>query len=283
MNKRNFILIGAVLLGLWGTDAPADPLVRRVISLSPIITETIYLVGGEEKLVANTTYCNTPVAARSLEKIGSVTQMNVEKIIRLAPDLVIASALSREKQLRILEQQSIPVFRARNPKTFEQMCEMTLEIGTILEQEQSARVIVERAQKHARRIFERTRNLPKPRVFLQIGLKPLHSANKEMFINEYIRYCGGINIAENESSGIYSREKVIQENPNVILIATMGTSKGAGELERQKWLGFKSIDAVKKNRVHVLDPEMICSPTPDTFVAGLSVVFPLLHPEERNE
>ena len=284
MNKRNFIFIGVVLLGLWGTDALADPLVQRVISLSPIITETIYLVGGEEKLIANTTYCNTPIAARSLEKIGSVTQMNVEKIIRLAPDLVIASALSREKQLRILEQQSILVFRARNPKTFEQMCEMTLEIGTILEQEQSARVIVERAQKHARRIFERTRNLPKPRVFLQIGLKPLHSANKEMFINEYIRYCGGINIAENESSGIYSREKVIQNNPNIILIATMGTSKRAGQLEQQKWMAFKSLDAVKNNRVHVLDPEMICSPTPDTFVQGLRVILPLLHPEgEANE
>ncbi|RLB87515.1 MAG: cobalamide ABC transporter substrate-binding protein [Deltaproteobacteria bacterium] len=283
MNKRNFILVGAVLLGLWGTGALADPLVLRVISLSPIITETIYLLGAQEKLIANTTYCNFPVAARSLEKIGSVTQMNVEKIIRLAPDLVIASALSREKQLKILEQQFIPVFRARNPKTFEQMCEMTLEIGTILEQKQRARIIVETAQKNARRIFEGTRNLPKPRVFLQIGLKPLHSANKEMFINEYILYCGGINIAENESSGIYSREKVIQENPNVILIATMGTSKRAGKLERQKWMGFKSIDAVKKNRVHVLDPEMILSPTPETFVKGLEVVFPLLHPGEKNE
>lgn len=283
MNQRYLILMGVVLLGLLGTEALADPSIRRVISLSPIITETIYLVGGQERLIADTTYCNTPAAAQSLEKIGSVTQMNVEKIIRLSPDLVIASALSREKQLRILEQQSIPVFRARNPKTFEQMCAMTLEIGTLLEQEQRARVIVETAQQHARQIFERTRHLVKPRVFLQIGLKPLHSANREMFVNEYIRYCGGINIAENESSGIYSREKVIRENPTVILIATMGTSKRAGELERQRWMGFKSIDAVKKNRVHVLDPEMICSPTPDTFVAGLSLVFPLLHPEQRDE
>jgi ABC-type Fe3+-hydroxamate transport system substrate-binding protein len=283
MNTRHLILLGVVLLGLWGTEALADPSIRRVISLSPIITETIYLVGAQERLIANTTYCNTPEAAKSLEKIGSVTQMNVEKIIRLAPDLVIASALSREKQLKILEQQSIQVFRARNPKSFEQMCEMTLEIGIILEQEQAARVIVEKAQKQARDMLERTQHLSKPRVFLQIGLKPLHSANREMFINEYIRYCGGINIAENESSGVYSREKVIQENPNVILIATMGTSKRAGELERKKWMGFKGIDAVKKNRVYVLDPEMICSPTPDTFVEGLKVVFPLLHPEQDNE
>ncbi len=127
--------------------------------------------------------------------------------------------------------------------------------------------------------MEKTCGLEKPRVFLQIGLKPLHSANKDMFINEYIRYGGGINIAENESSGIYSREKVIRENPQIILIATMGTSKKAGLLERQRWMSFHSIDAVKKKRLHVLDPEMICSPTPATFVKGLKSLVPLIHPE----
>lgn len=275
-----FWLVASVLAGA-ARPVLAAPAFQRVISLSPIITETIYLVGAEGKLIADTTYCNTPKAAQFKEKIGSVTQMNVEKIIRLQPDLVIASALSREKQLKILEGQSISILRAQNPKTFEQMCEMTLMIGKTLGQEPAARIIVDKAQKQANRILEQTQNLVKPKVFLQIGLKPLHSANREMFINEYIRYGGGINIAENESSGIYSREKVIRENPDVILIATMGTSKRAGELEREKWMGFKSIDAVKDNRVHVLDPEMICSPTPDTFVKGLGVVLPLLHPGVR--
>lgn len=279
MNRRMLLGLVAGLLGVAAGQALATPAFLRVISLSPIITETIYLVGGQDHLIADTTYCITPKAAQFKEKIGSVTQMNIEKIIRLQPDLVIASALSREKQLKILEGQSIPILRAQNPKTFEQMCEMTLMIGKILEREQTARVIVDKAQTQASQILERTGNLARPRVFLQIGLKPLHSANREMFINEYIRYGGGINIAENEASGIYSREKVIRENPEVILIATMGTSKRAGQFERQKWMAFKSIDAVKKNRVHVLDPEMICSPTPDTFVEGLRQMLPLLHPK----
>lgn len=259
----------------------------RVISLSPIITETIYLLGAKGSLIADTTYCNIPEAAMLKEKIGSVTQMNVEKIIRLHPDLVIASALSREKQLVILEKQSIPIFRAQNPKTFSQMCDMTLTLGQKLGREQKALKIVEQAQKEAEIILEKTRGLEKPRVFLQIGLKPLYSANKEMFINEYIRFAGGVNIAENESSGIYSREKVITRNPDIILIATMGTSQKSGELEKQRWMEFKSIDAVQKNQVFVLDPEMICSPTPATFVMGLRSILPLIHPEvvldEKNE
>lgn len=267
------------LCGTKKSMAAGQAVPQRVVSLSPIITETIYLVGAEDSLIADTTYCNIPEQAEFKEKIGSVTQMNVEKIISLGPDLVIASALTREKQLKILERQSIRILRAQNPTTFDQMCDMTLTIGQKLGKESNARIIVEKAKKEVADIMKKTRGLEKPRVFLQIGLKPLHSANKDMFINEYIRYGGGINIAENESSGIYSREKVIRENPQVILIATMGTSKKAGLLERQRWTSFHGIDAVKKGRLHVLDPEMICSPTPATFVKGLKSLVPLIHPE----
>ena len=278
MNRIKLFLAIMCFLVFSGTAALAGQSFQRVISLSPIITETIYLLGAQDKLIGNTSYCNIPGEALFKEKIGSVTQMNVEKIIRLGPDLVIASALSREKQLKILEKQSIPVLRAQNPKTFDQMCEMTLKIGATLGREANARIIVDKAREQAEYILSKTKDLAKPKVFLQIGLKPLHSANKEMFINEFIRYGGGINIAENESSGIYSREKVLRENPDVILIATMGTSKKAGELERQRWMSFKSIDAVKENRVHVLDPEMICSPTPVSFIKGLKSILPLLQP-----
>ena len=279
--KNRISLLSTVLVCLIAiVPAAADNTVpRRVVSLSPIITETIYIVGAEDKLIANTTYCNVPPAARYKEKIGSVIQMNVEKIIRLKPDLVIASALSREKQLNMLEKLSIPVIRAENPKTFDQMCEMTLKLGRTLGRGAQAREIVDTAMQKARVILEKTHLLEKPAVFLQIGIKPLHSANRDMFINEYIRYGGGINIAENEGSGVYSREKVLAVNPDVILIATMGTSKKAGNLEREKWLAYKELKAVKNNRVHVLDPEIICSPTPVTFVNGLNDIVPLMHPE----
>lgn len=251
---------------------------ERVISLSPIITETIYLVGAQDRLVANTTYCNVPEAAQKKEKIGSVIQMNVEKIIRLKPDLVIASALSREKQIKILEKMGITVIRAENPVTFKQMCDMTLDLGQTLGCFEQAKNIISDAEKKADTILKKTSVLKKPTVFLQIGIKPLHSANKEMFINEYIRYGGGINITEHEGSGVYSREKVLAVNPDIILIATMGTSKKAGYLEREKWLGYKAMKAVQKKRVYVLDPEMICSPTPTTFVNALMDIVPLIHP-----
>ncbi len=282
MNRFLVYLIWVSAVIIWGCSGQgrADQAVpQRVISLSPIITETIYLVGAQGRLIANTTYCNSPPEAQLIDKIGSVTQMNVEKVIRLNPDLVIASALTQEKQLKVLESRSIPVFRAKNPKTFEQMCDMTLSMGERLGKARQARDIIMKAREDAACINALTEKLETPRVFMQIGLKPLYSANKDMFINEYIRYTGGKNIAENEASGIYSREKVLAQDPEIILIATMGSSKKAGEMEKQRWMAFKSISAVKSGRVHILDPELICSPTPVTFVKGITEILPLIHPD----
>ena len=278
------LLLSAMVCLCMALPASAgQPIPGRVISLSPIITETIYLVGAQDKLIANTTYCNVPEAAQTKDKIGSVIQMNVEKIIYLKPDLVIASPLSREKQLRMLEKLSITVVRARNPKTFDQMCEMTLNIGRTLGRAEQARAIVDEAKQVATAVLEQTQHLEKPRVFFQIGIKPLHSANNDMFINEYIRYGGGINIAGHEGSGVYSREKVLSVNPDIILIATMGTSTKAGKMEQEKWRAYKNMAAVKKHRIHVLDPELVCSPTPVTFVNGLKQIVRLLHPELSGE
>ena len=252
---------------------------KRVVSLSPIITETIYLLEAQDQLIANTTYCNVPEEAMGKEKIGSVIQMNVEKIITLHPDLVIASALSNGKQLGILKKHSVPILKAQNPQTFEQMCDITMDIGQVLGKQEKALEIVGLAQKQVDEILQQTKDLPRKKVFIQIGMKPLHTANKDMFLNEYIKFGGGINIAENERSGIYSREKVIRENPDIILIATMGTSKKAGETEQKLWMSFPSIAAVANNNVHVLDPEIILSPTPITFFQGLKTIASLIHPE----
>ena len=271
----NGIMAGARIRLNWNTTG----IKKRVVSLSPIITETIYLLGAQDQLIANTTYCNVPAEAMEKEKVGSVIQMNVEKIITLHPDLVIASALSSEKQLGTLKKQSVPIFKAQNPQTFVQMCDTTLEIGQVLGKQENARQIVGLARKQVDEILEQTKDLPRKKVFIQIGMKPLHTANKEMFLNEYIKFGGGINIAENERSGIYSREKVVRENPDIILIATMGTSKKAGETERKRWMSFPSIAAVANNNVHVLDSEIILSPTPITFVHGLKTITSLIHPE----
>jgi len=257
------------------------PIPNRIVSLGPILTETIYLLDADEKLVANTTYCVNPPEARLKEKIGTLTDMNVEKIISLRPDLVLANALTKKKQMNALESLNIRVVKFEDPKTFSDVRRMTQMLGEILGREQEAKQVVEAAQQEVNAIVEKTRKLPRKRVFIQIGIKPLFTASKGSFLNEYIDLAGGENIAMNDNPGeyfVYSREKVLQENPDVILITSMGPSSTAGENEREVWMQFQSIHASRNNQIYILDPDVICNPTPVSFVEALKKIAKKIHP-----
>ncbi|WP_321419670.1 helical backbone metal receptor [uncultured Desulfobacter sp.] len=280
-NRPKTILVWVLALvcaPAWAAaQAPAPA--ARVISLSPFITETIYLLGAQDQLLADTTYCTVPPEAAQKEKIGSVTQMNVEKIISLQPDLVISSPLSKEKQLKILQSQGLQIMKIRNPKTFDQMCAITLKIADALGKTAQAKALIKQASDDVDSIRRQVAGLIPRRVFIQLGLKPLHTVNKDLFINEYLIQANAVNIAEDQPSGIYSREEVIKQNPDVILVATMGSSKKAAALEKKRWMAFPFLTSAKNNEIHVLDPEVICHPTPVSFASGLKQVAVLIHPE----
>ena len=281
--KKTLYLFAACTMGFCfftsSSYSMPDKAHKRVISLGPIITEMIYMLGAENQLVGNTIYCTVPADAKSIEKIGTVIQMNIEKIISLKPDIVIASTLSRKKQIEILKIQGMNVVKFENPKTFPEMCQMTIDLGSILGKKEKACKIVKTAQKEVDCIKKKTEKLIPKKVFIQLGLKPLHTVTKDIFVNEYIKYGGGVNIAENENTGIYSREKVLTANPDVIFIATMGSSKKAGEVEKRRWMKFRSINASANGEIYVLDPDIVCSPTLITFVKGLKEISSLIHPE----
>lgn len=271
-----------VCIPTWAlAQAPARAV--RVVSLSPFITETIYLLGAQDQLIADTSYCTVPPEATRKEKIGSVNRVNVEKIISLEPDLIISSPLSREKQLKVLRSQKIRIMEIRNPKTFDQMCAITLKIAVALGKKTQAQTLVQQACDDVEKVRKQVAGLSPRRVFIQIGLKPLHTVNKDLFINEYIIQANAVNIAENQPSGIYSREEVIKQDPDVILVATMGTSKKAAVFEKKRWMAFSSLTSAGNNEIHVLDPEVICHPTPASFASGLKRVATLIHPEIGTE
>jgi iron complex transport system substrate-binding protein len=273
-----FIIIIILLLpGPARGEALSSP--QRIVSLGPIITEMIYLLKADQQLIADTSYCIEPDDARNKEKIGSMIEMNVEKIVSLKPDLVLASPLSKEKQLSMLENLGIRVRRTSNPRTFSEICQLTMTMGEILGKVENARFEIDTAKKNVDAILSVTRDLPKKRVFMQIGVKPLHTATRETFLNEYIEYAGGINITSLEKSGVYSREKVLKENPDVIFITTMGSSEAAGEPEKEIWMRYPSLKAAKNKEIYVLDSYLVCSPTVRKFAKTVKKIAQVLHPE----
>jgi iron complex transport system substrate-binding protein len=152
-------------------------------------------------------------------------------------------------------------------------------MGELLGRTDQARIVVAEAQKEVDTVLAVTRGLPKKRVFMQIGIKPLHTATRDTFINEYIEYAGGINIASLEKTGVYGRENVLKQNPDVILIATMRSSEAAGKQEKETWMKYASLKAAQNREIHVLDSYLVCSPTVGTFAKAVKEIARILHPE----
>lgn len=271
----------AVPCPVWARSPDEKPASypQRIISLSPILTENIYLLGAEDRLIANTIYCVNPPEARQKEKIGTIIQANVEKIVSLKPDMVLAISLTNPRQIKKLENLGIRVVRFLQPENFSEICQQFVKLGDIIGRGEKAREIIDRVKKDVAAVVEKTANLPKQKVFLQIGIKPLFAATKKSFTNDYVVFGGGINIVANERSGVYSREKVLEENPDVIIIAMMGSEGAAGAEEKEVWMRLQSINAVKSGRIYIVDPDEVCSPSAVTFLEALKKITRLIHPE----
>jgi len=249
---------------------------ERIISLSPIITENIYLLGADSKLIANTFYCVLPEAAQKKEKIGTLIDVNLEKIIHLKPDLILATELAKAKQIKLLKKMGIRIVQYPKATTYDDMCTQFLDLADLIGKRMEAERIITSAKKYVLDIYHRVSFLPKKRIFFQIGTKPLHTVNNQSFMNDYILFSGGINIASNESSGIYSRENVIKNNPEIIFIASMGI---ASDKEKDVWMSFPTLDAAIHNRIYIIDSVSTCSVTPVSFVNALKKIAQYVHPE----
>jgi iron complex transport system substrate-binding protein len=276
-------MLGLLLMSVFDIS-PASALSQekhypqRIISLGPINTENIFLLGAEDRLVANTSYCVHPAAARDKEKVGSVMQYNIEQIVGLQPDLILATGLTSPQQVAQLAASGVKVVHFRQPSNFAEICTQFLELGRLLGLEARAKEIIAEAQEGVLAIQQRVEDLPKKKVFLQVGSQPLFASVESSFTHDFIILAGGINIAAGQRDGRYNYEKVTAQDPDVIIVAIMGSEGGKGAEERRKWLRFTPVAAVRNSQVFVVDPDIICSPSPMTFVKGLEQIAALIHP-----
>ncbi len=265
------------------STASASDYPQRIVSLGPINTENVFLLGAGDKLVANTNYCVRPEAAKTKEKIGSVMQFSIEKIIGMHPDLVLATGLTRPQQVEQLQAAGINVVHVTQPGSFEEICTQFLFLGDLLGLTKRAEQIITKAKKQVAAVQKQVADLPKRKVFLQVGTQPLFASVSSSFTNDFIVLAGGLNIAAKLKQGTTNYEQVITENPDVIIIAIMGTESGIASAEKQKWLDIPVINATQYKQIFIIDPDIACSPSPATFASTLALVASLIHPKLRTQ
>ena len=215
MRKIKIVLLSIFFFFAGMFLAQASP--QRIISLAPSFTEELYLIGAEDQLVGITTYCPQIDATQFKEKVGNIVEVNLEKVVALEPDMVLATSLTNIKLKNKLRSLGIEVVDFPQAKNFSQICEQFLRLGEIVGRSEKAGQIIWKTKQEIAVIEESVAGIPKQKVFIQVGTNPLFTMNKDYFINDIIKLAGGINIAENASSGLYSREKVVEANPDVSL------------------------------------------------------------------
>jgi len=247
---------------------------RRIISLVPNITEELYDLGVQERLIGVTTYCQRPQEAQSKEKVGAVVEVNVERIISLQPDLIIASPLTDHKQIQKLRAVGLRVEVFQPSHDFKGLCNEFLRLGRLVGAEHKAQAIVKRAEEAVAGIAAKVRKRPAPRVFVQIGTRPLVAVGRDSFLDDCVAFAGGVNIAHEVKTSVYSREEVVRKDPDIILVAQMGL---AGEEEKAAWMKYKTIKAVQGGRIYIVDPYRFCSSTPLNFIESVQELARLFH------
>ena len=263
-----------------GDSAPETP-PKRIVSLVPSITEAIYLLGIEDRLVACTTYCVTPEAAKKKEKVGTLVDINVEKVVALKPDLILAMTFTDNKSIEKFRNLGLKVELFKSPRNYDYLCRSFIRFGKLVGESAKAEAIVSQSRKEVQAIRAEVdaAGHNKLNIFWQLGAKPLYAATERYFTNDFILFSGSTNIAGDVKTGIYSRETVVKQDPDVIVIVTMGILT---DEEVNNWKLFDTMKAIKNNRIYVLDAGLYCRPTPKSFPGALRDLIKLLHPYSAN-
>ena len=254
---------------------------RRIISLSPSNTEIVYALGLEERLIGVTSYCNYPPSVKSKPVVSEYSVVDVEKIVSLQPDLILADSIHKATVIPALERLNIPVL-AINPADLEETFRGIEMIGRVTGKGQVAEDLVSSLKKRVDSVTGKTAGLTapeRPRTFFLTWHDPLWTAGSGTLVNDLILLAGGANIASAlDGHRQMELESVVQSNPQVILVlSSMGEQNTSLEYIKNE-PRFQATEALKKGRVYPVDADIFGRATPRS-VDGLEELARLIHPE----
>jgi len=247
---------------------------QRIISLAPSNTEILFALGLGDEVVGVTMYCDYPPEAQDNEKVGDYYGPDIEKIIALQPDLILATDFHRFDLIPALEQQGFAVF-AVAPQTLDDVLASIQKIGEITVREAEASQLVNGMRSKIAEIEEQTRELEqKPTVFYMTWHDPMWTVGSNTWIDDLINIAGGVNIfSENfEGGAMVQIEWVILHNPEIIVTSEWSYDWALNAAE----LG--STNASQTGRIYTFDDDLAQRPGP-RLVEGLDWFAYLIHPE----
>lgn len=198
---------------------PSQP--QRVVSLSPAVTEIIYALGAQDLLVGRTDFCVYPDEAADIPSIGGISNLNIESILSLKPDLVISGSMVGKKVTDQMDAMGTPMVCVIEKPKFEALYDNIKAIGKLVNKEHEADSLNELLSGKVAELQSDTVTLsPSHSVYYVVGFGAggNFTAGGNTFINDIIRLAGGRNIAEGIEGWSYSLEALMKEDPDYIIV-----------------------------------------------------------------
>lgn len=262
------MVVAVLVLSSIGSASP-----KRIVSTMPSITEMLYLLDLQDKVVGVTTNCNFPPAAAQKPKIGAFF-VNLESLAALKPDLVVMLKGAQDKDISKVKRFGLSVYEL-DIKSVNDILDAMIELSVLAGEPDRGREVVRTLRNRLAAVEERTKNYRpalnevlkvwggerrQRQALVIIGLEPLVAAGGGTYIDDILRLAGVENIAAKAKVAYpqYSFERLIRENPEYLIIPKqlitpdqLATSK--------RW---QSLEAARRNRVLFIDQDIISRPGP---------------------
>jgi len=251
------------------TPGVTSPPPKRVISLSPNITEIIYDMGAQDLLIADTVYCKFPPEAQTKEKVGGWENINFEKVVSLKPDLVLALKFYGKNE-ETFKKLNIPTV-ILNSTTIEDVLGNYDTIGEKLGRLTAAKKARARLEEKLKLIQNHAQKEKPLSVLFVIGhtpgsLQQIYGVGPNNFIDELVSWAGGVNVLKNSAIPypIVSKESLLKQDPDVIIDALPKSEVKPDELEKNQeaWKQLSALKAVQKGHVYSFNNEDYTVPGP---------------------
>ena len=264
-----------------GRAVAIDQVPQRIVSFGPSITEILFALGLEEKVVGVSDYCDYPEAATLKAKIGDAFNPSLERIADLEPDLVLT--LKQEQLNRELENLGV-TFMVLDPEDIDGILGDIEKVGKITGAKKRAEELIKDMQDSISQVIALMEDVPKVRVFFIIDATDLTlpwTAGTGSFIDALITMAGGENVAGGTPGAWvqFSLEQIVSSDPEVIIIQTMtGGIPTVSKEELEEHPVWGEMTAVKQGKARSIDGDLVSRPGP-RIVRGLEEMVKIIHPE----
>jgi len=263
-----------------GRELVFDGPVKRIISLAPHNTENLFSAGAGDLIVGTVDSSDYPAAALDIPRVGNYTQFNIEAILKLKPDLIVAWASgNNNSSVQRLIDLGLPVFFSE-PSDFEKIISNIERFAQLSGQQAIAAPRLAEMRSTISALTQQYSNKSPVSVFYQVWAQPLITLNGKHSVSRSIEICGGINVFSDEPTIApkINIEAVIAKNPQLILLAGHDVNQASSWIEY--WNKWPAIDAVRQQQLRPINADIMNRPT-QRFLEGARTVCTLIDDARR--